>query len=111
MDEYERIREAEGRGSERGDFSLGLPYVAASGRDAGQWHVRARSHDYALRHLLAGTGHRPGATVLDFVAGNCLMYYPLSLTCSRPRTSHLPTHQRTGMGDARKNRPHTPTLS
>src|SRR3546814_1594905 len=71
MDEYERIREAEGRGSERGDFYLGLPYVDASGRDAGQWHVRARSHDYVLRHLLAGTGHRPGAMVLDLGAGNC----------------------------------------
>src|SRR3546814_250153 len=73
MDEYERIREAEGRGSERGDFYLGLPYVDASGRDAGQWHVRARSHDYVLRHLLAGTGNRPGAMVLDLGAGNCWM--------------------------------------
>src|SRR3546814_12697324 len=71
--EYERIREAEGRGSERGDFYLGLPYVGASGRDAGQWHVRARSHDYVLRHLLAGTGNRPGAMVLDLGAGNCWM--------------------------------------
>src|SRR3546814_683890 len=92
MDEYERIREAEGRGSERGDFYLGLPYVDASGRDAGQWHVRARSHDYVLRHLLAGTGHRPGAMVLDLGAGNCWMSYGCRLRAiGRARSTCSPT--------------------
>src|SRR3546814_18688022 len=60
MDEYERIRAAEGRGSERGAFYLVLPYVVASGRAAGQWPVRARRHHSALRHTVAGTGNRPG---------------------------------------------------
>src|SRR3546814_103518 len=110
MDEYERIREAEGRGSERGDFYLGLPYVDASGRDAGQWHVRARSHDYVLRHLLAGTGHRPGAMVLDLGAGNCWMSYRLSLAGYRPCAVDLLTNDSDGMDAARHYRAHLPAL-
>src|SRR3546814_16283306 len=98
MDEYERIREAEGRGSERGDFYLGLPYVDASGRDAGQWHVRARSHDSVLRHLLAGTGHRPGDLVLDLGAGNCWMSSRMSLAGYRPVGCRLLTTHKTRMG-------------
>src|SRR3546814_10358920 len=69
MDEYERIREAEGRGSERGDFYLALPYVDAPVRDAGQWHVSARRPAYVLRHLLRGTGQRHEPMLLYYPQG------------------------------------------
>jgi hypothetical protein len=42
MKDYERIREAEGRGSEGEDFYLNLPYEDISGRNSKQWRIRAR---------------------------------------------------------------------
>src|SRR5580692_10284715 len=44
MEDYERIRAAEGRGSESREFYLGLPYKDSSGQNSGQWHIRARSY-------------------------------------------------------------------
>jgi ubiquinone/menaquinone biosynthesis C-methylase UbiE len=41
--DYERIRAAEGRGSESEDFYLGLPYKDTTGRNSNQWRIRARS--------------------------------------------------------------------
>lgn len=35
---YERIRAAEGRGSENPDFYLNLPYKDISGRNSRQWN-------------------------------------------------------------------------
>src|ERR1700679_1931087 len=36
MEDYEHIRAAEGRGSEREEFYLGLPYADTSGRNSAQ---------------------------------------------------------------------------
>ena len=96
--DYERIREAEGRGSECGDFYLELPYHDKSGRDPAQWHVRARSHDYVVQRLLTG---RPKGAVLDLGAGNCWMSYRLSLAGYRPCAVDLLTNDSDGMGAAR----------
>jgi hypothetical protein len=63
MEDYERIRESEGRGSESEDFYLGLPYRDTSGRSRGQWQMRACSYDYIVRHLLDGTDR--GGRILD----------------------------------------------
>src|ERR1700744_6314117 len=41
--EYERIREAEGRGSQSENFYLALPYKDTSGRNSQQWKIRSRS--------------------------------------------------------------------
>lgn len=99
--DYERIRAAEGRGSESADYYLGLPYRDASGRDPGQWQMRARSHDHVLRHLLPGKGRRPAGMVLDLGAGNCWMSYRLSLAGHRPCAVDLLTNDSDGMGAAR----------
>jgi SAM-dependent methyltransferase len=110
IDEYERIREAEGRGSESGDFYLGLPYRDSSGRDPGQWHVRARSHDYAMRNLLSEKACRPMGMVLDLGAGNCWMSYRLALAGYRPCAVDLLTNDSDGMGAARHYRTRLPAL-
>lgn len=107
--EYERIREAEDRGSEYGDFYLGLPYRGGAGRDPGQWHVRARSHEYVVRHLLPGTARGPGM-VLDLGAGNCWMSYRLALAGYRPCAVDLLTNESDGMGAARHYRARLPAL-
>src|SRR5580692_9039108 len=43
--DYEGIRIAEGRGSADDDFYLALPYRDLSGRNSGQWEIRARTFD------------------------------------------------------------------
>lgn len=110
IDEYERIREAEGRGSESGDFYLGLPYRDSSGRDPAQWHVRACSHDYVMRHLLTAKGCRPTGMILDLGAGNCWLSYRLALAGYRPCAVDLLTNDRDGMGAARHYRARLPAL-
>jgi SAM-dependent methyltransferase len=99
MGEYERIREAEGRGSESADFYLGLPYRDTSGRDRAQWQMRARSYDYLVRHLLDGTER--GGRILDLGAGNGWMSYRLALAGYRPCAVDLLTNDRDGLGASR----------
>lgn len=108
--EYERIREAEGRGSEHAAFYLGLPYRDASGMDPAQWRIRARSHDYLLRHLLEGGRVRAPRTVLDLGAGNGWMSYRLALAGHRPCAVDLVTNDSDGMGAARHYLARLPAL-
>lgn len=107
MHDYERIRQAEGRGSESADFYLGLPYRDASGRNRRQWRIRARSYDYLVRHLLAETGH---GLILDLGAGNCWMSLRLALAGYRPCAVDLLTNDLDGLGAARHYRTRLPRL-
>lgn len=108
MAEYERIRAAEGRGSESGDFYLGLPYRDASGRNRGQWRIRARSYDYLVRHLLDDPAR--GGSVLDLGAGNGWMSYRLALAGYRPCAVDLLTNDYDGLGAARHYQTQLSTL-
>ncbi len=102
--EYERIRMAEGRGSDSEAFYLALPYRDTGGTDRGQWRMRARSYDYIVRHLL------DGRRVLDLGAGNGWMSYRLALAGCRPVAVDLLTHDRDGLGAARHYRARLPSL-
>jgi len=108
MEDYERIRESEGRGSESEDFYLGLPYRDTSGRNRGQWQMRARSYDYLVRHLLDGTER--GGRILDLGAGNGWMSYRLALAGYRPCAVDLITNDHDGLGAARHYRTRLPKL-
>jgi SAM-dependent methyltransferase len=107
MRDYERIRDAEQRGSESADFYLALPYRDTTGRNRSQWHIRARSYDYLLRHLLPRTGC---GRILDLGAGNGWMSYRLALAGYRPCAVDLLTNQRDGLGAARHYRTRLPQL-
>ena len=95
---YERIREAEGRGSDHAEYYLALPYRDLSGRDPRQWHIRARSHDYLVRHLLPRAS---SCSVLDLGAGNGWMSHRLALAGHRPCAVDLVVNDRDGLGAAR----------
>jgi SAM-dependent methyltransferase len=99
MEDYQRIRESEGHGSESDDFYLGLPYRDMSGRNRGQWQIRARSYDYLVRHLLSGSDR--DSRILDLGAGNCWMSFRLTLAGYRPCAVDLHTNDRDGLGAAR----------
>ncbi len=79
IEEYERIRAAEGRGSESEYFYLGLPYTDISGRNGKQWQIRARSYDYLIKHCAEArvenrwtdTGSRRRELLDEFSSGGC----------------------------------------
>lgn len=95
--DYERIRSSEGRGSASEDFYLALPYRDTTGRNRGQWKMRARSYDYIARHLLDGGRGR----ILDLGAGNGWMSFRLALAGYRSCAVDLLTNDCDGLGAAR----------
>ena len=107
IEEYERIRNAEGRGSESDDFYLGLPYKDSSGRNSHQWYIRARTFDYLIQKVL-----KPrlpsGSQILDLGAGNCWMSYRLALAGFCPVAVDLLTNSRDGLGAAEHYRSYLP---
>ena len=110
INDYERIRDLEGRGSESEAFYLALPYRDTSERNRGQWRIRARSFDYLVRHLLGGIRRDAGGRILDLGAGNGWMSYRLALAGYRPCAVDLLTNDRDGLGAARHYRTRLPPL-
>lgn len=99
VEDYERIRDAEGRGSSDDSFYLALPYRDLSGKNQAQWHIRAHSFECLVEHVL-----RPQlsthARILDLGAGNCWLSFRLSLEGYRPTAVDLLTNDRDGLGAA-----------
>ncbi|QMV20452.1 methyltransferase domain-containing protein [Granulicella sp. 5B5] len=95
--DYERIRAAEGRGSQTEHYYLGLPYKDATGRNSDQWRIRARSFNCLFEQVLRPMKVR---TVLDLGAGNCWMSYRLALAHYEPVAVDLLTNNHDGLGAA-----------
>ena len=110
MEDYERIRAAEGRGSENEEFYLSLPYKDVSGRNSEQWHIRARSYDYLMKHVLKQIPQDNGRRVLDVGAGNCWMSFRLALAGYQPFAVDLLTNDRDGLGAAEHYQKRLPEL-
>ena len=110
MDDYERIRAAEGRGSESDDFYLSLPYKDVSGRNSKQWQIRARSYDHLMKHVLGAHPLDNVRQILDLGAGNCWMSNRLALAGYSPFAVDLLTNDRDGLGAAVHYRRSLPEL-
>ena len=110
VEEYERIRAAEGRGSESESFYLGLPYTDLSGKNTKQWQIRARSYDCLMEHALKPNIPMGGGRILDLGAGNCWMSFRLTLAGHHPFAVDLLTNDSDGMGAAEHYRNHLPGL-
>lgn len=108
--DYESIRAAEGRGSEDEAFYLGLPHSDSTGRNHGQWRIRARSFDYLLHELLQENSQVNGGWVLDLGAGNCWMSYRLALAGYCPFAVDLLSNPNDGLGAAEHYRKQLPSL-
>lgn len=110
--DYERIRAAEGRGSESAQYYLSLPYVDTSGRNQTQWTIRARTFSYLVKRifpqLAAAAGI--GARVLDVGAGNGWMSYRLAQMGFRPVAVDLLINDQDGLGAAEHFRNHLPEM-
>lgn len=108
--DYESIRAAEGRGSEDDDFYLSLPYTDSTGRNKGQWSIRARSFDYLLNRVLKSHPEIEGGRILDLGAGNCWMSFRLALAGYSPFAVDLLTNSKDGLGAAEHYRKPLPIL-
>jgi SAM-dependent methyltransferase len=73
LDDYRRIRAAEGRGSSDAAYYRALPFEDLTGRNSGQWRIRAATFRYFVRKMLP----RSSSRVLDLGAGNCWLSYRL----------------------------------
>jgi SAM-dependent methyltransferase len=108
--DYERIRAAQGRGSQTDEFYLGLPYEDISGRNSKQWKIRARSYDYLMSHVLGQDLRLESRRILDLGAGNCWMSFRLALARYRPFAVDLLTNKYDGLGAAEHFRKHLPAM-
>jgi SAM-dependent methyltransferase len=102
--DYEHIRRKEGRASQNEAFYLALPYVDTSGRNSGQWKIRAKSFDFLMSEVLNSLNS--GVAILDLGAGNCWMSYRLSLRGFKPVAVDLLINQDDGLSAAKHFRPH-----
>jgi SAM-dependent methyltransferase len=97
LDDYGRIRSAEGRGSEESAYYRELPFADVTGRNAWQWRIRARTFRYFTRRLLPGAP----CNVLDLGAGNCWLSYRLAELHHQPIAVDIFSDPRDGLGAAR----------
>ena len=97
LDDYARIRSAEGRGSEESAYYRALPFTDASGRNSDQWRIRARTFRYFVDRVLP----RQCSKVLDLGAGNCWLSYRLATLGHQPAAADIFSDPRDGLRAAR----------
>lgn len=101
--DYSAIRAAEGRGSLRPDYYLGLPYKDYSGNNKSQWKIRARTYSFLERKILRKLQETSGkdARVLDLGAGNGWMSYRMTKLGLRAVAVDLLVNDQDGLGAAK----------
>jgi SAM-dependent methyltransferase len=92
LEDYAKIRAAEGRGSEDSAYYRALPFS-----DSAQWHIRARTFKYFKGKILP----RSTCDILDLGAGNCWLSYRLAEMHHRPVAVDIFSDPRDGLGAAR----------
>lgn len=110
IEDYERIRAAEGRGGISEDFYLALPYKDISGRNDRQWQIRSQSFDCLMHRVLRPNLSKDGARILDLGAGNGWMSYRLAVAGYHPVAVDLLMNDSDGLGAAAHYRAHLPHL-
>ena len=97
LNDYARIRSAEGRGSEESAYYRALPFDDITGRNSGQWRIRARTFQYFVDRVLP----RQSSKVLDLGAGNCWLSYRLAELGHQPAAADIFSDPRDGLRAAR----------
>ncbi len=110
IEDYERIRAAEGRGSTSEDFYLALPYKDVSGRNNRQWRIRSQSFDCLIQQVLRPNFPKDAARILDLGAGNGWMSHLLAVAGYHPVAVDLLVNDYDGLGAATHYRAHLPRL-
>ncbi|MGC2403231.1 MAG: class I SAM-dependent methyltransferase [Acidobacteriaceae bacterium] len=112
VEDYEFIREREGRGSKNAKYYLALPDRDLTGSNRRQWAVRARTFRYIERKILPHIGPRLNARlrILDLGAGNGWMSYRLARQGHSAVAVDLITNEQDGLGAAQHYASHLPFL-
>lgn len=103
LEDYVRIRHAEGRGSQDAAYYLALPFEDITGRLQDQWTIRGASFRYLERHILPAferSSARP-LRVADLGAGNCWLSYRLALRGHHPVAIDILTDALDGLAAGR----------
>jgi ubiquinone/menaquinone biosynthesis C-methylase UbiE len=99
--EYCAIRKAEGRGSEDAAYYRALPYRDLTGRNSGQWGIRARTYRYFEKRLLPRLEQGQALDILDLGAGTGWFSYRMAKKGHRPVAVDLLPDRLDGLGAAR----------
>lgn len=112
IQDYQKIRAAEGRGSLQADFYLNLPYLDISGSNSWQWKIRAHTYDYLSKKLLPllCKERKKPLRVLDLGAGNGWMSHRLALQGYHPVAVDLLVNDQDGLGAATHFQKHLTSL-
>jgi SAM-dependent methyltransferase len=97
LDDYNRIRSAEGRGSDESSYYRALPFADITARNADQWRIRARTFRYFVHRVLSGQRLK----ILDLGAGNCWLSYRLAELRHQPVAVDIFADHRDGLRAAR----------
>jgi SAM-dependent methyltransferase len=86
LDDYSRIRHAEGRDSDDPEYFCALPYRDLTGNNSGQWAIRAKTWTHFENVVLTEIEKetRRPLRILDLGAGNGWMSYRLALREHKP---------------------------
>ncbi len=101
LEDYLRIRRAEGRGSDDPEYYFALPYRDLSGRLEEQWRMRGRTYRYFEQRVLPAIEKGRPLALLDLGAGCGWMSYRLALRGHHPVAVDILTDGRDGLGAAR----------
>src|SRR6185369_7500493 len=109
LDDYVKIRHAEGRGSRDAEYYFALPYRDVTGKLQDQWTIRGTSYDYLERYVLPAIEKhfaRP-LRIADLGAGNCWMSYRLALRGHHPVAIDILGDPLDGLAAGRHYQEHT----
>jgi len=97
------VRAKEGRGSDRPDYYLALPFEDLTDCNVWQWSIRARTFRFMERNLLPQIEGHPArqCDILDIGAGNGWMSYRLALRGHHLVAVDLLDNDTDGLGAAR----------
>jgi ubiquinone/menaquinone biosynthesis C-methylase UbiE len=99
LQDYSKIRHAEGRGSLDPEYFRALPYRDLTGRNSAQWAIRAKSYSRFEKQVLPAIEKDAGRPldILDLGAGNGWMSYRLSLRNHHPVALDIFSDQSDGL--------------
>ncbi|HXS94208.1 MAG TPA: class I SAM-dependent methyltransferase [Candidatus Limnocylindrales bacterium] len=110
LDDYIKIRHAEGRGSHDSAYYLALPFRDITGRLQDQWNIRAKSFRYLERRVLPRMEKRIARPlrIADLGAGNCWLSYRMALRGHQPLAVDILTDSLDGLAAGRHYQAETP---
>ena len=100
IQDYQTVRQAEGRGSNQAEFYRALPFKDLSGKFSADWQIRAHSFQKFLDRILTPLEHKTNQPlyILDLGSGNGWLSYKLAERGHHLAALDLTTNSQDGLG-------------